>query len=91
MAAKTTSSYDSPSEAAPAPAGQAQRTHRLLLISCHVMPFPPHSCMISYQSGKSGPAATLGRSKEQAANHDVSGPGHHEVVNAKTRRKDERG
>jgi hypothetical protein len=56
-----------------------------------VMPFPQHSCMNRYQIGNSGSAATPGPSKEYSANHVVSGPGHHEVVSAKTQRKDERG
>ena len=56
-AAKPTSSCKSPSKPARQPTGQAQRPHDLLRISCHVMPFPPHSCMNRHQSGKPGPAA----------------------------------
>ena len=78
-----------PSSAVRLPTGQAQRAHDQLQMGCHVMPFPPHSCMNRYQSGNSGPAATLGRSKEYSASHVASGPSHHEVVNAKTQRKDE--
>lgn len=91
MAAKPSSSCKTPSKPARRPTGRAQRAHDLHRISCHVMPFPPHSCMNRYQSGNSGPAANMGRSKEYSANHVVRGPGHHEVVNAKTQRKDERG
>lgn len=64
MAAKPTSSCKSLSKPARLPAGQAQRAHDLLRISCHVMPFPPHSCMNKNQSGNSGPAAAQGPSKE---------------------------
>ena len=63
VAAKPTHSCNSPSRPACLPPGQAQRPHGLFRISCHVMPFPPHSCINRCQSGNSGPAATLGRSK----------------------------
>jgi hypothetical protein len=65
------------------PTGQAQRTHHLLRISGHVMPFPPHSCINRHQSGNSGPASARARSKEHSASHVVRDSGHHEVVNAK--------
>lgn len=47
-----------------APANSSgQRAHDRLRISCHVMPFPPHSRVNRYQSRNSGPAAAPGRSK----------------------------
>ena len=83
MAAKPTGSCKSPSRPARLPTGQAQRARDQLRIGCHVMPFPPHSCMNRYQSGNSGPAANLGRSKEQSASHVVSVPSHHHADKAR--------